>query len=180
MNAVAGVATSERLNRAWRVVATVPDPELPALTLCDLGIIRTIEEKGDHLEVPLTPTYSGCPATEVIEASVRAALDLADLGPVVLRQQLAPAWTSEWISPVGRDKLTAYGIAPPGPLAAGSEQPLRFVKRGQRAGSHVEVVACTHCHSTDTERLAAFGSTACKALYRCRQCHEPFEYFKPI
>jgi len=122
--------------------------------------------------VVLTPTYSGCPATEVIAESVREALVAAGLGPVTVTQRLAPAWTTDWISPEGRAKLLAYGIAPPsGSAAVAGDRTVRIRPPG---------VACPRCGSADTERLAAFGSTACKALHRCLACREPFEYFKPI
>jgi ring-1,2-phenylacetyl-CoA epoxidase subunit PaaD len=154
---------------AWAVLHTVPDPEVPALSLPDLGVVREVIEHADGLEVVLTPTYSGCPATEVIESSVTQALDEAGLGPVRISRRLAPAWTTDWISDAGREKLRAYGIAPPGHLK--TESTLRFHPRGIR---------CPRCDSANTERLSAFGSTACKALYRCLACREPFEHFKPI
>lgn len=173
---------SARVQQAWAVLQGVPDPEVPAISLCELGIVRDVREAAAEahteaglLEVVLTPTYSGCPATEVIEADVRAALDGAGLGPVQVRLQRAPAWTTDWISPEGREKLRAYGIAPPGPVAAGAAQPLRFMPRRP-----APPVPCPHCASAHTERLSAFGSTACKALYRCLDCREPFEHFKPI
>jgi ring-1,2-phenylacetyl-CoA epoxidase subunit PaaD len=154
---------------AWAVLNTVPDPEVPALSLPDLGVVREVIEHADGLEIVLTPTYSGCPATEVIESSVVQALDEAGLGPVRVSRRLAPAWTTDWISEAGREKLRACGIAPPGHLVA--ESVLRFRPRGIR---------CPRCDSDSTERLSAFGSTACKALYRCLACREPFEHFKPI
>jgi ring-1,2-phenylacetyl-CoA epoxidase subunit PaaD len=157
------------------VLATVLDPEVPALSLRDLGIVRDVQLHGDGLEVVLTPTYSGCPATEVIECSVIEAIDGAGLGPTRVRLQRAPAWTTDWISEDGRRKLREYGIAPPGPVAAGAAVPVRFI--GRRAA---ERIPCPHCGSDNTERLSAFGSTACKALYRCVSCREPFEHFKPI
>ena len=120
----------------------------------------------------LTPTYSGCPATEVIATSVQEALGAAGLGPVKVTQRLAPAWSSDWISATGRERLREYGIAPPAHLAAaGTEQIVRLRPRN---------IACPRCGSAHTERLSAFGSTACKALHRCLDCREPFEYFKPI
>ncbi len=164
MNAVEALS---RTGAAWRALAEVPDPELPALSVLDLGIVRGVAELDDGtLEVALTPTYSGCPATEVIEAAVLAAL--APIGPARVRTQLAPAWTTDWISDEGQRKLLAYGIAPPGP--AGEVTPIRIVRR----------VPCPRCGSMHTERLSAFGATACKSLYRCIDCREPFEHFKPI
>jgi ring-1,2-phenylacetyl-CoA epoxidase subunit PaaD len=126
------------------------------------------------MEIVLTPTYSGCPATEVIERSVIDAIDAAGLGPARVTMRRAPAWTTDWISADGKRKLHAYGIAPPGPLAEGDGVPIRIF--GRRA----DAVPCPRCGSARTERLSAFGSTACKALYRCIACREPFEHFKPI
>jgi ring-1,2-phenylacetyl-CoA epoxidase subunit PaaD len=164
-------AIASRTDAAWRVLAEVPDPEVPAISLVDLGIVRGVNELDDGaLEVVLTPTYSGCPATEVIEASIVAALQAADLGPVRIRSQRAPAWTTDWISAEGRRKLRDYGIAPPG-HCGDSTKPVRLMARD---------VECPRCGSAQTERLSAFGATACKALYRCVACREPFEHFKPI
>lgn len=163
----------ERVARAWQVLDTVPDPEVPALSVCDLGIVRDVIEHGEELEVVLTPTYSGCPATEAIEQSVLGALAAEGLGPARATLRRAPAWTTDWISEAGRRKLRAYGIAPPGPVAPEGGVPIRIVRR-------TPAIACPRCGSTHTERLSAFGSTACKALYRCVSCREPFEYFKPI
>ena len=172
---------AERVERAWAVLDTVADPELPALSLRDLGMVREVLEvqvaDGGSLEVVLTPTYSGCPATELIERSVLEALAQAGLGPARVRLQRAPAWTTDWISEAGRRKLLAYGIAPPGPVAPEAAVPLRFMARSP---GPQEAVACPRCGSSRTERLSAFGSTACKALYRCIACLEPFEHFKPI
>ena len=170
------MSPSTRVERAWAVLAEVLDPEVPALSIRDLGIVRDVSEDADGLTVVLTPTYSGCPATEVIERSVVEALQAAGLGPVRTALQRAPAWSSDWIGAEGRRKLHAYGIAPPAGDAdrANAARPIRIV--GRRA----DAVACPRCASARTERLSAFGSTACKALYRCLDCREPFEYFKPI
>lgn len=167
-------AGSSRCEHAWAVLTTVLDPEVPVVSVVDLGIVRNVSEEGDALVVVVTPTYSGCPATEVIEASIVAALDDAGLGPTRIRMQRAPAWTSDWISDEGLAKLRGYGIAPPGPVDLAQGAPLRFFPRA------VAPLACPRCESLDTERLAAFGSTACKALWRCRACGEPFEQFKAI
>lgn len=164
------LALADRVGRAWAVLDGVPDPEVPALSVRDLGIVRDVLEHGDGLEIVLTPTYSGCPATEAIERSVIEAVEAAGLGPARVSLRRAPAWTTDWISEAGRRKLADYGIAPPGPVAADAAAPIRIVAR----------IACPRCGSADTERLSAFGSTACKALYRCRACREPFEHFKPI
>jgi ring-1,2-phenylacetyl-CoA epoxidase subunit PaaD len=162
---------SAREQAAWAAIAAVADPELPALTLCDLGIVRDVRTCGDGLEVVLTPTYSGCPATEVIEDGVRQALCRAGLHKVTITQQLSPAWTTDWISADGRRKLLEYGIAPPGPAGPAGSGVVRIRPRA---------LNCPRCGSADTERLSAFGSTACKALHRCLDCREPFEHFKPI
>ncbi len=167
------------ISAAWAVLATVPDPEVPALTLCDLGIVREVHAQPEHgaqaLEVVLTPTYSGCPATEVIAQSVRDALESAGFAPVRVTLQRAPAWTTDWMSADGKRKLREYGIAPPGPVQRPEGAvPVRWLPRLR------ESVPCPRCDSPRTERLSAFGSTACKALYRCLACQEPFEHFKPI
>ncbi len=169
-------ASQARIARAWAVLDGVPDPEVPAVSVCDLGIVRDVRLAGDGLEIVLTPTYSGCPATEAIERDVLAAIEAAGLGPAHATLQRAPAWTTEWITERGRARLLAYGIAPPGPLPPGTEVPLRFMPRAAAAPA----LACPRCGSLQTERLSAFGSTACKALYRCMACREPFEHFKPL
>lgn len=164
-----------RAARAWAVLDQVPDPEVPVLSVCDLGMVRSVDLTADGtLEVVLTPTYSGCPATEMIERSVIDALDAAGLGPVRVKLRRAPAWTTDWISEDGRRKLREYGIAPPMPPADGAA-PIRIVR-----GAAHPAPPCPHCGSADTEQISAFGSTACKALWRCRACGEPFDYFKPI
>jgi ring-1,2-phenylacetyl-CoA epoxidase subunit PaaD len=165
---------TSRVERAWSVLDTVLDPEVPVVSVVDLGIVRAVVEAVDALEVVVTPTYSGCPATEVIEQGIVAALDNAGLGPVRVRLQRAPAWTTDWMSEAGRRKLREYGISPPGPVDASRGTPIRFSRRAPLA------LACPRCDSMNTERLAAFGATACKALWRCRACGEPFEHFKPI
>jgi ring-1,2-phenylacetyl-CoA epoxidase subunit PaaD len=163
-----------RVDRAWAVLDEVLDPEVPVLSVLDLGIVRDVVDAGEALEVVVTPTYSGCPATEVIEQSIVEALDRAGLGPVRVRLQRAPAWTTDWMSDAGRRKLREYGISPPGPVDLAQGAPIRFSRRPPVA------LACPRCGSTNTERIAAFGATACKALWRCRACAEPFEHFKPI
>ncbi|CAG1018709.1 ring-1,2-phenylacetyl-CoA epoxidase subunit PaaD [Burkholderiaceae bacterium] len=167
--------TGTRCERAWSVLQGVLDPEVPALSVCDLGIVRHVIDHDDCLEVVLTPTYSGCPATEVISHDVRSALEQAGLGPARVTLRRAPAWTTDWISDEGRRKLADYGIAPPGPVQAPTQSVVRLV--GRRAS---DALACPRCGSMQTERLSAFGSTACKSLYRCLACREPFEHFKPI
>lgn len=154
---------------AWDVLRGVLDPEVPVLSVVELGIVRDVQVDGDTARVTVTPTYSGCPATEVIRDAIEAALRGAGCSSVQVDTQLAPAWTTDWIGPEAAEKLRAYGIAPPH-LRAGDAAPLRF---------HPRDVACPRCGSTHTERLSPFGATACKALHRCLECREPFEHFKP-
>ena len=170
---------AEAEGRAWAALHQVLDPEVPVLSVCDLGIVRAVQWRGDTLHVALTPTYSGCPATEVIAASVCQALADAGFGQVQLEQRRAPAWTSDWISETGRAKLRAYGIAPP--CGTASQAAAEATRPGARVlRFHPRNLACPRCDSLQTERLSAFGATACKALYRCLACREPFEHFKPI
>jgi ring-1,2-phenylacetyl-CoA epoxidase subunit PaaD len=152
---------------AWALLAEVPDPELPTVSVVDLGIARAVEVDGDGqaVTVTITPTYSGCPAMAEIEADVRAALE-SRFAVVRVRTVLAPAWTTDWITAEGRAKLAATGIAPPGRALL----PL--------LGSGGRPEACPQCGSGDVEELAGFGSTACKALWRCLACREPFDYLK--
>jgi ring-1,2-phenylacetyl-CoA epoxidase subunit PaaD len=156
--------------QAWDVLARVADPEIPVISVTELGIVREVRAEGRAIDVVVTPTYSGCPATEAIERSIVEALREAGAEDVRVSTRLAPPWSTDWIAPEAREKLRRYGIAPPGAAQAAQQQPLAFVPR----------VACPLCGSSDTERLSAFGATACKALYRCRDCREPFEYFKPL
>ena len=180
--AVATLPPAGRVARAWAVLGTVLDPEVPALSVRDLGIVREViapnDGPGSLLEIVLTPTYSGCPATEVIEQDCLLAISSAGLGPAKVTLRRAPAWTTDWISEAGKTKLAAYGIAPPGPVDLSVGVPMRIVRRG--ADRITPVVACPRCASPQTERLSAFGATACKSLYRCLACREPFEHFKPI
>ncbi|KAA0073432.1 1,2-phenylacetyl-CoA epoxidase subunit PaaD [Trinickia soli] len=173
----AGTSGDEALARAWSVLESVPDPEIPVVSIRELGILRSVERGEDGaLEVVITPTYSGCPAMAHIAEDIGHALERAGLTPHRIKTVLAPAWTTDWITDEAREKLRAYGIAPPGgrcASAAAGEQTIRFVPRPDAAP------ACPQCGSTHTERLAQFGSTACKALYRCLDCREPFDYFKP-
>lgn len=158
--------------QAWAALEAVPDPEVPVVSVVELGIVRELHCGPGGVTVVVTPTYSGCPATEVIGDTIRAALENAGAGEVRLQTRLDPAWTSDWIGEAAREKLRAYGIVPPsGKAAAGAAQPIRFVKRR---------LVCPRCGSDDTERLSEFGSTACKSTWRCKACLEPFEYFKPI
>lgn len=154
--------------RAWKAAAAVLDPEVPAVTVADLGILRSVEVKDGVATAKVTPTYSGCPAVLAIELAVEAALLEAGFEAKIERV-IAPAWTTDWITEEGREKLRAYGIAPP--VKASNSVRSLFGET---------VVACPRCASEDTERVSEFGSTACKALYKCQTCHEPFDYFKCI
>ena len=183
-----GAEVASRVSAAWAALDQVMDPEVPVLSLRDLGVIRDVRlvpvDADPALEVVVTPTYSGCPATEVIQQSIVDALDAAGLGPVRISMQRAPAWTTDWISAAGKAKLREYGIAPPGPVATAPDGtgvvPIRLVPRAGSPRAAAEAVPCPRCDSPQTERLSAFGATACKALYRCLACREPFEHFKPI
>jgi ring-1,2-phenylacetyl-CoA epoxidase subunit PaaD len=157
--------------RAWPLLEQVPDPEIPVLSVVDLGIVRAVEESdnGRSVTVTLTPTYSGCPATEVIARDVTAALAAA-YDEVHVRTQLSPAWTTDWMSEAGREKLRDFGIAPPSARADGRTT-LQLLDEDAPA-------ACPQCGSAEVEQLAGFGSTPCKALWRCTACREPFDYFK--
>jgi ring-1,2-phenylacetyl-CoA epoxidase subunit PaaD len=153
--------------RAWDVLEQVPDPEIPVLSVVDLGIVRDVAESADGrgVTVTLTPTYSGCPATEVIARDVRAALESSYESVEVVTQR-SPAWTTDWMRESAKEKLRGFGIAPPNGRVT-----LPLLDVGAPA-------ACPHCGSTTVEELAGFGSTPCKALWRCLTCREPFDYFK--
>jgi ring-1,2-phenylacetyl-CoA epoxidase subunit PaaD len=156
--------------QAWDALRAVPDPEIPVISVCELGIVREVRADANAVTVVVTPTYSGCPATEVIATSIRDALLQAGVEQVDIETRLSPPWTTDWIAPEAAERLRAYGIVPPSGVAPAGPRPLHFVPR----------LACPRCGSQQTERLSEFGSTACKATYRCLDCREPFEYFKPI
>ncbi|MCQ4633267.1 phenylacetate-CoA oxygenase subunit PaaJ [Shinella sp. CPCC 100929] len=166
------------IDEVWHWLAEVPDPEIPVISLTDLGIIRDVVWRDDTLVVTVTPTYSGCPATTIINLDIETALAEKGLSKVRLERQLSPAWTTDWISAEGREKLRDYGIAPPidGTAADGV-----LMKRVDRlSGRSNLTIACPRCGSTNTEKISQFGSTPCKASYRCTDCLEPFDYFKCI
>ncbi|MBU6497507.1 MAG: phenylacetate-CoA oxygenase subunit PaaJ [Rhodospirillales bacterium] len=167
------VVTPARREQAWAVAAAVCDPEIPVLTIADLGVLRDVREDGETLEVVITPTYSGCPAMNMIALEIETALDAAGLRPSRVVTVLSPAWTTDWLTAEGRRKLSEYGIAPPA-IGAGTGTGTG----GRRALFAVDAVTCPRCGSTRTTRLAEFGSTSCKALWRCEACREPFDYFK--
>lgn len=177
-------ASEASLPLAWQTLESVPDPEIPVVSIRELGILRDVRvvtnnhcASGEKVfEIVITPTYSGCPAMQQIAEDIAAAMTRAGLGPWHIKTVLAPAWTTDWISPEAREKLRGYGIAPPtGAHAVSADTPRKITFYGRPKDS----VPCPHCGSTDTEVVSAFGSTACKAHYRCRTCQEPFDYFKP-
>jgi len=152
--------------RAWDVAASVVDPEIPVLTIADLGVLRDVRVSDGHVEVAITPTYSGCPAMNMIALEIELALEREGFSKPKILTVLSPAWTTDWMSENGRRKLKEYGIAPPQPSSS------------RRALFGVQEVACPQCGSKETELLSEFGSTSCKALWRCKSCREPFDYFK--
>ena len=167
------MVTDRELRAAREAAAAVPDPELPMLTVADLGILRGVTAEGDAVVVTITPTYSGCPAMREIAHDLRTRLGRAGFADVTVRTALAPPWTSDWITAEGRRKLHEAGVAPPGPAPAGPV-PLTLGPARRRP------VICPRCGSADTTQTAAFSGTACKALYRCEACREPFECVKDI
>ncbi len=177
MTEIASPRMTEIEQRAWALIEHLSDPEIPVVSLRELGILRDVRQGAHGIEVVITPTYSGCPAMGQIEDDVKAALYAAGLQATVVTQ-LAPAWTTDWMTEAAKDKLRAYGIAPPHACASapsGAANVVQFAARGAKA----EVVHCPQCDSANTTETSHFGSTACKALYRCLDCMEPFDYFKP-
>lgn len=150
----------------WDIAATVVDPEVPVLTIEDLGVLRGVSVDGEQVTVEITPTYSGCPAIDAMRDDIVSALSAAGYADVRVRQVLAPAWTTDWMSSDGRAKLEAFGIAAPLPRGEGGSVSLGLGIR------------CPHCGSLHTRQLSRFSSTSCKALYVCQRCQEPFDYFK--
>ncbi|WP_370643492.1 1,2-phenylacetyl-CoA epoxidase subunit PaaD [Micrococcus sp. ACRRV] len=152
--------------RVWDAASTVHDPEIPVLSIADLGILREARVEGERAVVVITPTYSGCPAMDTITTDVTRALERAGFPDAEVRTVLQPAWTTDWMTDEGKAKLAEYGIAPP--AARTDEGPVRVGL----------AVKCPRCHSLDTREITRFGSTSCKALYTCQECLEPFDYFK--
>ena len=169
MNTHANVSAEE----VWAALEDLADPEIPVISLRDLGILREVRNGADGLEVVITPTYSGCPAMGQIEDDVRSTLKSKGISARIVTQ-LAPAWTTDWMTEAGKEKLRAYGIAPPHQTPATSSV-VHFIGRPVKA----VVVPCPQCGSSNTVESSRFGSTACKALYKCLDCQEPFDYFKP-
>lgn len=169
------MVTTGTIHPAWDILYDIMDPEVPVLSITDLGIVRSVEEKLDtvsgasQLHVTITPTYTGCPAMEVITQLIRMELTAAGYTDVRVHSVLSPAWTTDWMTQAGKEKLLKYGIAPPHAKAIVCE-PALFAAE--------EAIQCPHCQSFHTHRISEFGSTACKSLYKCDQCLEPFDYFK--
>ena len=157
--------------RVMALLGAIPDPEIPVISIVELGIVREVGFEDGAVVVTLTPTYSGCPAIQAIEDDVRATLRAQGYPRVELRTRLSPAWTTDWMPAEAKARLRDYGIAPPQGQAGADTHRLTL---------HARSVPCVRCGSANTERLSAFGSTACKALYRCLECREPFDYFKPL
>jgi ring-1,2-phenylacetyl-CoA epoxidase subunit PaaD len=166
MGAALSLDVERQRAEAWAIAAAVCDPEVPVLTIEDLGVLRDVRIENGRVEAVITPTYSGCPAMNLIALNVEVALEEAGFTNVKVTQVLSPAWTTDWMSEDGKAKLRAFGIAPP------------QGKAGRRALFGEDEVACPRCGSTKTEKISEFGSTACKAHWRCRACAEPFDYFK--
>jgi ring-1,2-phenylacetyl-CoA epoxidase subunit PaaD len=162
--------TDAAAQRAWDIAAQVVDPEIPVLTIEDLGVLRSVTVDGDRVTVALTPTYSGCPALDAMRDDVLSALKAAGYDDVSVELVLSPAWTTDWMSEDGKKKLVTYGIAAPTGHAARPAGAVRLRL----------AVKCPRCSSLNTRELARFGSTSCKALYECRDCLEPFDYFKVL
>ena len=150
----------------WEILKAVPDPEIPVLTILDLGIVRNVLSTNDGVEVVITPTYNGCPAMDMISMNIRLVLAEHGITNVKITSVLSPAWTTDWMTENGKQQLKAYGIAPP------------MGKSFDQAYLDNLIVPCPQCNSTHTVLVSQFGSTACKALYKCEECKEPFDYFK--
>ncbi|MEP6943620.1 MAG: 1,2-phenylacetyl-CoA epoxidase subunit PaaD [Betaproteobacteria bacterium] len=180
-SAVAGpktprAASISALAEIWNLLGGIPDPEIPVISIVELGIVRDVAYEGSTLVVSVTPTYSGCPATAVIAGDIAATLNEAGYTDHRMRTQLAPAWSTDWIEPAARERLRLYGIAPPGERV-GTQ---RVNVSGLRRHAPPRAIACPRCGSLRTREISAFGSTPCKAQHRCDDCLEPFDYFKPI
>ncbi|MGB7801705.1 1,2-phenylacetyl-CoA epoxidase subunit PaaD [Buttiauxella sp.] len=161
------VVEPAQTREVWRLLGQISDPEIPVLTITDLGMVRSVHHRADGWHIGFTPTYSGCPATEFLLKAIREAMAQADLHPVHIEQMLYPAWTTDWMTPAAKTRLREYGISPPQGHAC-------------HATSEAVDVSCPRCGSVHTSLISEFGSTACKALYRCDSCREPFDYFKCI
>lgn len=156
---------------AWEVLRGIPDPEIPVISIVDLGIVRAVSVTGSEVDIAITPTYSGCPAMHAIEEDIVARLQASGYTGVRVTRQLSPAWTTDWMAPDARERLREYGIVPPHAVGGVDARRIHLFSRS---------VACPRCGSENTELLSQFGSTACKSMYRCIDCREPFDYFKPL
>jgi ring-1,2-phenylacetyl-CoA epoxidase subunit PaaD len=159
------------MDQVWDALGRVPDPEVPAISIVELGIVRDVSVTDGRVRIEVTPTYSGCPATEMISTMIREELASVGLDDVDLVTTLSPPWTTDWIAPEGKRKLAQYGIAPPHKVVKFVGVPVSRMRKS--------AVACPRCGSKATSLISQFGSTACKAQYRCDACREPFDYFKP-
>ena len=172
------ITTLPDIDQVWTWLDAVPDPEIPVVSVTDLGIVRNISYDDDTLVVQVTPTYSGCPATSVIMLDIETHLREQGIEVLRVERQLSPPWTTDWITPEARDKLKSYGIAPP--IDGTSSAGIASARARRMAGTSNLVVECPRCGSGETEKVSQFGSTPCKAAYRCTACLEPFDYFKCI
>lgn len=163
--------------QVWHWLGEVPDPEIPVISITDLGIVRDVEWEDDTLVVTVTPTYSGCPATSMINLEIEKKLNEEGIGKIRLERRLSPPWTTDWLSEDARERLRTYGIAPP---VDGTAADGRIKARAARLTGEAEAIACPRCSSMNTEMVSRFGSTPCKASWRCKDCLEPFDYFKCI
>lgn len=173
-----GSAASPVAARVHAALDRVTDPEIPVVTIRELGILRDVRVAGDAVEVVITPTYSGCPAMGQIEDDIRMALQDEPV-TVQVKTRLAPAWTTDWITPTARERLRAYGIAPPNTPAAADGRVVQLHRHWSRHLAAADAVPCPRCGSSNTTETSHFGSTACKALFKCLDCLEPFDHFKP-
>ncbi len=174
MSSVRDPALEPALDAIWQMLAVIPDPEIPVISIVELGIVRNVARDGGEIVVTVTPTYSGCPATAMIASDIQRALADAGVRRCRIETQLSPAWTTDWIVPAARERLRAYGIVPPAAGATTRAIDISGLRRREAAP-----VACPRCGSSRTQELSRFGSTPCKAQYRCEDCREPFDYFKP-
>ncbi|MEW6469523.1 MAG: 1,2-phenylacetyl-CoA epoxidase subunit PaaD [Bacteroidota bacterium] len=162
--------TAYSRDNIFKLLSAIPDPEIPVITIRELGVLRDVRMEGDAVVIDITPTYSGCPAMKMIEDQIREEMDKAGISKFRINLVYSPAWTTDWMTEEAKEKLRAFGIAPPEKTSSDKN-----VLMGKK-----KIIACPRCGSTRTEMVSQFGSTACKALYKCLDCHEPFDYFKCI
>ena len=180
---VRNAKTISELADIWDLLGGIPDPEIPVISITELGIVRDVAYDGPTLVVSVTPTYSGCPATAVIARDIGDTLREAGYIDHRIRTQLAPAWSTDWIEPAALERLRVYGIAPPGERVGAQRVDISALSSARTSGSHrpsQRAIACPRCGSLRTREISAFGSTPCKAQHRCEDCLEPFDYFKPL